>query len=277
MTAKIDLQDNSQISLTRDGYKAQRVAMVTGVSGTAAQVLYNAINDAQLPDIGDPHPDVSTITLQDIICVPLGGGQFKVTLSYYKDATSSTGASTAQPRASVAVAVEESSTDVNGQSMQTSYRKGGATVSQRFTAEIERPRLTFEFTYIGTTWPTTELTKYAGKINSAVWNGYPIGTILCTGIDVTPEGDNYSITFGFAYKSEGWQYLAKTSNVPPLQASITDPDNNLNLETGVRPFDVYKTVDFNPLSFSFDSVGYVGEYLTGVFRITGFDATLTVA
>jgi len=277
MAAKIDIKENSQISLNRDGYRSQRVAIVSGVTGTAAEVLFNAINDAALPDIGDVHPEVSTITLQEVICAPLGGGQYKVTMTYYKDAGTSTGPSTAQPRATVAVGVEETSLDVNGVSMQTAYRAAGATFSQRFTAEVERPRITFEFEYIATSWPTSELTTYAGKVNSVAWNGYAAGSILCTGINVTPEGDNYSVVYSFAYRPEGWQYQAKTQQPAPLLASITNPDPELDLETGIRLYTVYSTVDFNALGFSFDSVGYTGQYLTGQFKITGFDATLTVA
>ena len=275
MAAHIDILNSSNITLNRDGYRAQRVAMVSGVSGTAAEVLYNAINDAALPDIGDAHPDVSTITLQEVTCTPLGGGQYKVVMSYYKDAGSTTGTSTAQPRCTVAVAVEETSLDIDGVSMQTAYRKSGAVISQRFTAEVERPRITFEFEYIATTWPTSALTTYAGKINSVAWNGYATGTILCTGINVSPEGDNYSVVYSFAYRPEGWQYQAKTANPPPLLASITEPDALLDLDTGIRPYSVYASVDFSALGFTFDSVGYTAQFLTGKFRITGSDATLT--
>jgi len=276
MAAKLDLKDSSQISLTKEGYRAQRIALVSGVAGTAAQVLFNAINDGGLPDIGDAHPDISTITLNDITCSPLGGGQFKITLSYYKDSGTTTTSSTAEARVSSGLSVEETHEDINGQPMDSSYQIfGGGFASQRFTAEVERPRMSINFEYTATGFPTNDITKYLGKINSATWNGYPPKTILCSAIDADQNGDNFRVSYTFTYRAEGWQFKGKTQ-YPPEEITAS-ADDGLDLTTGIREWDVYRTVNFSPLGFSLTEIGYPLVANSAAFRILSPGATLTVA
>lgn len=277
MTAKIDLQSNSSITLNKDGYRASRVAMVSGVTGTAAEVLFNAINDAQLPDIGDAHPDIAAITLQDVTCSPLGGGNFKVVMNYFKDAGSVTTSAAAESRCNAGLAVEETLYDVSGTRLKTAYSSGAGSTRQVFTAEVERPRITYEFEYTSTAFPTGDIQKYVGKINSTVWNGHAVGTIMCSGIDVSQSGTDYRVSYSFAYKKEGWQFNAQTFYSPPLTAHPSTPDAALDLTTGVRTFDVYSSVDFGPLGFELVDLSYTLVSNAAQVTVTGFDADLVIA
>jgi len=276
MAAKIDIKKSARIRLDKNGYRAERVAIVTGVTGTAAQVLYNAINDSSLPDIGDAHPDVAEITLNDITCDPLGGGAFRVVMSYYKDSGATTSSSSAEARLVSGLSVEETHEDINGVPMDTRYSIiGNSFVSQRFTAEVERPRVSIQFEYTATGFPTSDIAKYLGKINSVTWNGYPPGTVLCSSIDVDQNGTNFRVTYSFTYRPEGWQFIAKVQ-YPPWDL-VGTTDENLDIETGLREYDVYRTVDFTPLGFALTAISYPLVANQGVFSITGFDAALTVA
>lgn len=279
MVAKVDIKESSRIQLDKNGYSAERVAIVSGVAGTAAEVLFNAINDSQLPDIGDAHPDVSNITLQKLSCEPLGGGRFRVLMTYFKDTGQTTTSSNAESRTSSGLAVEETHLDINGVALKTAYATGYGTVQTRqtYTAEVERPRIQFNFEYTAADYPTADLNKYLGKINSTAWNGYAPETILCAGIDIDQAGADFRVKYTFAYREETWQFLAKTRFSPPLIAHPSDPDAALDLDTGTRVFDVYKTVDFTPLGFTLETIDYTAQYNQGVFRITGSDAALTVA
>jgi len=279
MAAKIDLKKTSRIRLTADGYTAERIAIVSGVSGTAAEVLFNAINDAALPDIGDAHPDISTITLNDISCEPFSGGTFKITMSYYKDSGTTQTSSSAEARAVAGLSVEETHVDINGQPLKTQYKTawGGAIVRQPFTAEVERPRMSFEFEYTTTGFPTSDTAKYLGKINSTNWNGYPPKTILCGSINVDQNGDNFRVRYSFAYRAETWKFVGKAVYSPPLNPHPVEPDTALDLVTGVREFDVYRTVDFSPLGFTLTAITYPLVANAGSIILTGHDATLTVA
>lgn len=281
MTAKIDIKRSSRVRLTEDGYRAERVAMVSGVSGTAAQVLYNAINDSQLPDIGDAHPEISDITLQSIDCQPAGGGQFRVVMSYYKDSGQTTTKASAEVRMSTGFAVEEQNTDSNGEAMTATYLAGTSLVKQVFTAEVERPRSTFEFEYTASAIPHGDINIYLGKINSTAWNGYAAGTILCAGIDARPAGSDYRVTYTFTYRAEGWNYQGKLLSNPyavnPVSVAPGDPDNLIDYDNQTKTFNVYLPVELNDLGFTFETVSYTAQYNKGTFRITGSDATLSVS
>ena len=279
MAAKIDIKRSSRIKLTREGYRAERIAMVSGVSGSAESVLYNAINDAALPDIGDAHPDVSDITLNDISCEPVGGGRYQIKMSYYKDAGSTTTSSAAQSRMSSGLAVEETHTDINGKRMKTAFvtAYGLSLFRQSFTGEVERPRITIEFEYTAAGYPTADINKYLGKINSTAWNGYAVETILCSGINVDQAGTEYRVTYSFAYRPETWAFIGRTSQPPPLNVHPIDPDSKLDLATGTIPFDVYRQVDFSPLGFTLETVNNTTPMDGAEILVTGFDATLTVA
>jgi hypothetical protein len=277
MAAKIDIKKNSRIKLTAAGYRAERVAIVSGTTGTAAEVLFNAINDAALPNIGDAHPDISTITLNDIVCDPLGGNRYKVVMSYYKDSGTTTTSSAAEARLVSGLSVEETHTDIDGQTLDTSFfLVGGISIArQRFTAEVERPRMSIGFEYTATGFPTNDINKYLGKVNSTIWNGYPAGSILCSSIDVDQNGDNFRVSYNFTYRPEGWQFKGKAAYHPDDIASAIDP--GLDAETGIREWQVYRTVDFTPLGFTLTEIGFPLVADSGAFKITGFDATLTVA
>lgn len=278
MAANIDIKKSSRIKLDKDGYRATRIAIVSGVAGTAESVLYNAINDSQLPDIGDVHPDVSSITLQDIVCEPMSGGQYRVTMMYYKDSGQTGTSASAEVRANTGLAVEETSLDINGDSMVANYGTlGGALIRQRFTAEVERPRIVFDFEYTASAYPTTDINTYLGKVNSIAWNGYAPGTIMCSAINVDQAGAEYRVRYSFAYRVDGWQFRAKLAYAIPVFLVAEAPDYGIDLETGTKNFTVYNTVDFTPLGFTFDTVGYTALYEKGRAVITGADVTLTVA
>ena len=251
MTVIIDIEDGARISRTKDGYRADRIAIVQGVTGTASQRLYNAITDAGLPAYGSAHPSISSIYLNDITGDVIDPETVRLTLSYYDDPSSADGGQTTS-RASGTTTVEETKLDINGDAMTTQYSlsTGGIIPAERFTAEVERPRVTFDFEYIVSTFPQTTIDTYLGKINSVIWNGYAVKTILCTAVNVSQQGDDYQVRISFAYNADTWAFLARTSNPPVLLAHPTDVDALLDLTTGTRPFDVYNTVDFTALGLT---------------------------
>ncbi len=274
MVAKVDIKKSSRVRLTRNGFESQRIAIVSGVSGSAQQVLINAINDAQLPNIGDAHPEDSSVTVNTMDCEPLGGGRYKIVMNYFKDAGITETSADAEARLITGLAVEETHEDINGQPLDTRYTVAGGALSPRFTAEVERPRQTIYFEYTATGVPKSDIDKYLGKINSVAWNGYPIGSVLCSQIDVEQNGEKFRITYAFAYRPEGWKFRAKVPTHPNLITGIIDL--GLDQATGIREYDVYRQADFSPLGFTLDNIGYPLVADSGVFVITGFDATLTV-
>ena len=249
MTAILDIQENARISRDKNGYRVDRIAIVESVTGNADERLFNAINDAQLPDFGDAHPVITDIYLNDISADVIDPETVRVTLSYYDDPDNSESGS-ATTRASGTTAIEEVKLDTSGNAMVTRYAKGAFTFEERFSAEVERPRVTFDFEYSSSSFPQSTIDTYLGKINSAIWNGYPIKTILCTAVNVSQQGSEYSVTVSFAHNVDTWVFKARTSKSPVLLAHPTDPDASLDLINGVRDFEVYTQVDFTPLGLT---------------------------
>jgi hypothetical protein len=250
MATQLDIQQNSRISQNKDGFRVDRIALVSGVTGDPDERLYNAITDAGLPDYGDEHPSISGIYLNELSADVIDPETVKVTLSYYNDSATAEGGETTS-RASGSTNIEETKLDINGDDMTTRYVDGSIIYPKvSFTAEIERPRVTFDFEYTVSSFPKTTIDTYLGKINSVIWNGYAVETILCVAVDVNQEGSLYRVRISFAYNADTWAFLAKMPTAPPLTAHATDPDSDLNLTTGIRPFDVYDQVDFVPLGLS---------------------------
>jgi hypothetical protein len=277
MTAKIDIKKSSRLKLDKNGYRAERIAVVTGVTGDPDEILFNAVNDGALPNIGDVHPVISAITLQNIQSEPLGGGQYRIVMSYFSDLGSESGSSNARFTANASTSSEETSRDINGVLMQTEYSVGGAFVSQYFVAELERPRMVFDFTYTAPNFPQSEIDNYVGFMNSVPWLGYAVNTILCSNIFVEDEGENFRVRFSFQYNSETWLFKAQTAyHFNVISAHPVRPDADLDLNTGTKEYAVFPSVDFTPLGFTFTGPRNFSVN-AGAFRITGFDATLTVA
>jgi len=254
MTVKIDIKKNSRITYGKDGYRAERIAIISGVTGDADELLYNALNDASMPAYGDAHPAIAEITLQSISVNPLGGGNYQAIMLYYQD--DGTGQSTSTIRASASTASDETQSDINGDplffTITASTYASRTTQSQLFTAQVERPRHRLSFEYIGSAYPAAEINKYLGRVNDAPWNGFASKTLLCSSIDATSEGDNYNITFSFDHAPATWQYVGALTGRDyqiPATAHPTDPTDGVDLYDLAKRFDVYETADFSALGF----------------------------
>ena len=250
MSAIIDLKQNARITVNKNGKRIDRTAIVSGLTGDINTLLESAITDGALPNYGDAYPTDSAITLNSITAEPKSGGDYLIRMSYFTETGSETGSANATSRASATTVSEETKLDITGAAMTTQYIKDGAIISERFTADIERPRVTFDFEYISATFPQATINTYLGKINSVIWNGYAVETILCTAVNVSQQGAEYQVRMSFAYNADTWAFLARTSYAPPLTDHGTSPDAGLDNATGTRPYDVYSTVDFTALGLT---------------------------
>ena len=250
MAAQLDLIENTRISLDKSGYRVDRIALVTSVTGSADERLFNAINDPALPNYGDVHPVISSIYLNDLSAEVIDPETVRVTLSYYDDPSTESGTGNATVRASATTVVEEVKFDINGDPLKTQYTVSSGVVDHEpFTAEVERARVTWDFEFTSSTFPQADINAYLGKINSAAWNGYAVQTILCTAINVSQQGDDFNIRYSFAYNEDTWVFEARTKS-QPIGDHPVNVDTSLDTTTGRRPFDVYETADFTPLGFA---------------------------
>lgn len=249
MSAKLEIKESSRISIDKNGFRVERVAHVSDVSGNNDAQLYRAITDSDLPRVGDPHPVVPNVTVQTLTASPLGGGRYRVVIVYARDTDATGGSDESTVRVSGNTTLEEVKTDASGARLVTYYVSGNSFFTKRFTAEIEKPRLIYDFSYTAKRFPKRELDTYLGKVNSRRWNGYGEKQVLCTGVNVDEQGDDFLVRFTFAINEDTWKYFGVIPR-QNVQLNPQLPDPLLNLETGVRPFDVYASVDFTPLGFT---------------------------
>ena len=207
----------------------------------------------------------------------MGGDKYQVILEYFSDLGSQSGSNNARPMARANTSSEETHRDIHGELMETEYSVAGATVSQFFTGEIERPRIIYEFTYTTTDFPQSEIDAYSGKINSVPWLGYGIHTIQCTNIFVDDNGTDFRVRFTFQFNPETWIFNPVVAyHFNKITAHPTRPDPDLNLDNGTKLYDMFETVDFTPLGFNFSGPRNF-SVSSGAISIAGFDATLTKA
>lgn len=256
-TLKIDIKNSSRISDSKNGTIMDRVAIVSELSGATIQAdlaLYNAINAVGLPVLGDEHPEVTGIYLISKTGEPLGANKTRVTMTYSSE-RSYPGTSNTAVRVTASTAIESVREDKNGLVMITNYKTPAdvandpdTTSYYRFTANMEQPRATFEFEYTVDAFPQTTINTYLGKINSAVWNGYAIKTILCTGFTVNQQGSKWLVGVTFSFNPNTWEFNGMVP-APEIESST---DGSLDLETGIRPWDIYDEVDFTALGLVFE-------------------------
>ena len=247
MATKIDLKTGARITQDKNGYRSVRVAHVSNVSGNKQNLLFNAISDPGLPVYGDPDPVVPGITLQTKVGEALSGGTYRVILTYFKDAASG-GVDDATARVTGATASEQVNTDAAGNRRVTRWSSAANLREYTFEVTVERPRVSFDFSRMRDRFPKDLIDNYLGRINSRPWNGYPSRTILCTAINADEQGEQWQVRQSFSLNLATWDFVgAIPTTGAALRAHTTDPDPLLDLETGLRPFQIYQLADFTPL------------------------------
>lgn len=101
------------------------------------------------------------------------------------------------------------------ETVQTEFDSAGAEITVKRDAsspdliqpvQYRKPRSVAEFSRWEQNSPQSRADTYVGKLNSAVWNGYAAGTVLCSGIVGTTRdgGDTYDVRYEFEIDANGW-------------------------------------------------------------------------
>jgi len=241
----MDEVQGSTVSRSLDGYVATRVATLSGVGGNADEKQYNAINDNEIPNVGDAHPNIPGITLARKSAVALGEGIFRVTMEY-TDPNRSGGAGAGSPaQVTIGTTVQEQlvTTDASGEPLVVEYKDnveiteliqlsatpGDTSVGFRLKervrritgqAQVFRPLTTIVFRRRTTNKPLLESMTYVGTTNERdfVVSG-DAAQWLCTRIDGTsPDGGQ---TFDTTYEFVLFEKFNQAWQVPVL---FVDPD-----------------------------------------------------
>lgn len=261
----IDIVDVGEVSEDARGYRAQRKAIVSGMTGAGSAKLYRALTSGivqtsageRMPRYGDPHPAVP-----GIICIGRTArlnndkGHCEVYLDYgVPDVLTSDPSDTAPPQIEVGATVQEVDTglDVAGVVMTVQYTaplepgEVGPAIPTTQTGTVRKqiPSVYFRFRRREPNSPGDKAKQFVGTMNGTIVFNDPAKFWLCTGITGTSSdfGASYDVTYEFLRNDETWDavvaYIDPSTGRIPIDVTLTN---------GLKRFVVYKTTNFYDLN-----------------------------
>lgn len=257
-----DLIDGTSLEDSMSGgFTGSRAFLVSGVDGNASARLYNALNATGIPQIGEAHPVVTSLTCTSRSVEPANGDntQFKVSCKY--TVVNLPSDEQAQVSVGSVVQADQTTNDVNGNEIKVgpfNYQQGNIQVTMVEQAGVvsrmyPQRTVTFQRRLTDMARLVRENQTYVGKINSTSFNIDPNGNAsipakeaLCTKIQgqSSDGGRSFMVTYEFQVGNEyGWQamvcYINPETNLPHKEATEANQ--------GKKRVDLYKTADFNAL------------------------------
>jgi hypothetical protein len=234
---KMDRTQGALLRQTSNGLEAQRTAYITGITQ-----LRQALEHANLPRVGQAHPDIEDLVARSITAKPDGPNAAIITIDYHNPA----GSNNDIPQVKVGSALRQQSTetDLSGNRITVAYSASGEDTDlsiQGARVAVLRPQTELTFSRLETTHPASTAKTYAGTVNrSNIFDGGP-GTWLCTAISGNSDdgGQTFLVTYLFQYNAEGWQPIV----------SYTDPKTNrppadLVGGVGIKRVTLYRDEEF---------------------------------
>lgn len=265
----IDIVDVGEVSEDARGYRAQRKAIVSGMTGAGSAKLYRALTSGivqtsageRMPRYGDPHPAVP-----GIICIGRTArlnndkGHCEVYLDYgVPDVLTSDPSDTAPPQIEVGATVIEVDTarDVAGAIMAVNYTIEDPpgtfkTVKQTGTVRKQIPSVYFRYRRREPNSPGNKAKIHVGTMNETDVFNDPPKFWLCTGITGTSSdnGASYDVTYEFLRNDETWDAVVAyhdptTGRIP---TDVIFPSSQQTFPGGLARFVVYRTTNFYDLN-----------------------------
>lgn len=244
---------------TKDGWEEiTRRCIVSELStSTPASIIYDAVH-ALLEsddgiDIGDSHPSVSSLKVEEITPSAVDNANNIVTLDvvYRKPETSGTtilyppNSTERYFHVSTKLKTVRSNIDSSGNLIELEYTDDDG---QKFETigeyEVQIPFMTLEVRERRTSSPASLAQSLTGKVNAATWQSKAAKTWLCEGIDSYTDGDYWFTTYNFTYNSDTWK-----TTVALVHPDLGYPPKGLTSGTGYKEIDLYATADFSTLGF----------------------------
>ena len=263
-----DLVEGSGLSEDFDGYNAQRVFIVSGVTGSNSSAkLLQALLTPGIPQVGSFHPSITGIKcVSRNVSAVKSRDIFKITCDYRRVNADEDTDQTEQAQASVGATVQQVTTtnDVKGEPIElggvstsvniinpdTGAKETKTIVPQIQTGEVtvQIPQITIQFTKRITEDPAPIAQKYIGKINKTSFLGLNPEKVLCSNVSANSNDGQltWDLTFEFQVNQNLWKgdvFWQDPQTGKPLPGS--NESNNL-----AKRVDLYEQVDFNQLSLN---------------------------
>ena len=262
MGVLIDIEDGGEVQRDFINIRVVRVAHVDQLSGsTPDAMLWDAINTAGIPALGDPHPSIPQVTVVNHLAVPVRGcDRARVEIEYGipridPPPVSGDGADTKSARffsQPVQTSVlfrgtpSEEEIEVDPPAKVAATRK-----AQSKIVTINESRGVLVFTRTETVWPGARMRQFQNTTNSvALATGtYPIGTLYCNVIqaDTRDQAATYLVRYEFLYNAGGFNIEVRWESTG-IDLTASDYAGTPNSRKIITP---HGAEDFNALGLDF--------------------------
>jgi len=253
-TLKGDLACSGAYSAELKGYDFTVDFILSGVAGsTAIEMVFNAINDTQVPGVGTDLSAVdATLTgcwLRKITGVMLSPGKVKLTLKYQHSPVNELHIEAASSLNHITTNKDKDGTAISLEYEYPADYKlnsavAGETITQGGTFTKLVPERSLIYSIRENTSPQLFADGYEGKVNNAPWQGGAAGTWLCASITGRSDnsGADYLNRYIFQYRSDGWD-----PEVHFVDPNTGKPPPDLVADTGIKTVATYTAATFTDL------------------------------
>lgn len=269
----VDITDGPSVELTKDGYRAVRIAKVGRLKGDGATRLFWAINAIGVPRYGDTHPVIEGLPVSRVHATLASEGTTDiaiVTIEYFYptggnlhfaniDEVRESGLPQLEITSTVQPSTTQFATNDIGTKTQITldYERTDPVTqtttplpTQSGTVEYQLPMMVFRFSrrepadaYVG-----DAARDYVGKVNSvAIFGEAGIRYWMCTRIDGVSDdgGMTYNVTYEFQRHPDSWDATVIYVD-PETGQPVPDPVTDI----GIKTVQIYRAVDFDRLGLT---------------------------
>lgn len=245
-----DLISETRISEGPKGYELTRVFEITGLTGSGADRLKDALGATGLPVRGDASAITGLTALKVIerTVEPSAGTGARVVCVYRKP----TPEEQADPSSDDAATVKTISASLSSVKTNLDYNDALITVThngitQGTEVDKQLPTVVFKYRRRETQRPFTRAVDYVGKVNLSSFEGKATRTVLCTSIngDSDDGGVTYLVDYEFQFLAETWDAL-----VYWIDPDTNRPPSDLVVNVGYKRVQIYDTIDFDNLDLT---------------------------
>lgn len=259
---KLDIEDVAEVSEDARGFRAQRKAIIKGLSGTGHGKILRALRPAvfdvttgeRMPQYGDPHPSIP-----GIICLSRTArareGLCEVIIDYgVPDFILQPPSDVSPPQIEVGATVVEVETNlgIDGLPLTATYSpplapgEVGPPIPVTKTTPVRKqiPSVYFRFRRRETQSPGDKAKRFVGTMNSTVIFDDPPKFWLCTGITGTSNdfGVSYDVTYEFLRNEDSWDavvaWFDDNGQIP----------SDVSFANGMARHVIYRSEDFYALN-----------------------------
>lgn len=251
---------------TENGYESVQTFKLKDVPGTGEAQEFNALQDAEIPQFGQPHSTIPDIQVTSRSAAGIDNGLMAVEITYARPSFSQAivpsggGESASDALISIGAALSsvESNFDIKKNPLIVTFTgtvqddEGNETEvvseEQIATASVQIPQTVLQFSRRERSHPARKSQEFVGTVNFTHVGIWGTGTLLCTRIDgvSNDNGLSFDVSYEFQYNPDGW-----TQDISWIDPQTDRPPVSARLGNGITTFEFYREEEFQFLNLPF--------------------------